>query len=58
MVGTSLRGRMIMVFFLDLYDCLCSDMIFDLMSCMNRKQLLPSQVDTIFEYDRSNADRG
>lgn len=34
-VGTSLRGRMIMVSHCDLYDYIWSDMIFDLMFCMN-----------------------
>lgn len=62
-VGTSLRGRMIMVSFCDLYDYLCSNMICDLMSCMNRRQLLLIHDDYLiqvqwYEYDESNVDRG
>lgn len=47
-----------MVSFCDLYDYLCYDMIFDLMSCMNMKQLLLRLYDTRFEYDESSVDRG
>ena len=53
-----MRGRMIMVSFCDLYDYLCFDMIYDFMSCMNKKQLLLIQADTIFKYDERNIDRG
>jgi len=47
-----------MVSFCDLYDYLCPNIIFDLMSCMNRKQLLLRQDDTGFEYDERIFDRG
>ena len=57
-VGTSLRGRMIMVSFFDLYVYLCYDMIFGLMSYMNMKYMLLRQDDTRFEYDERNTDRG
>ena len=47
-----------MVSFCDLYDYLCSDIIFDLISFMNMKQKLLKQVDIRFEHDESNADQG
>ena len=63
MVGTSLRGRMIMVFFCDLYDYLCSNMIFDLMSYMNKIQFPLIHDDYLillrwYEYDGRSIDRG
>lgn len=56
-----MRRRMNLGSFYDLYDYLCSNMVFDSMAYMNRRQLLflhDDQDDTRYEYDESIIDRG